>query len=372
VNLIVRINLFFFISLLTSCGGKPTEDTTKTGNSSNTAPISSIPTPVNPAITPLPVVTPSTPSVFGSGFWVASSTQMFISRYDTNGNLVQPVIDLKGKAGTDGGITALHSLDQNTLLALVDPNIIGKSETIYSVDLRNLSNAAKGGGINTWLNDPSNSLYTKNIRSFITGIRSQTVMVPTQDKIFNVLYNTKEDSRELEPIPTLTQGGVAGCNYDELINSSVVSSGGKKSLLVLSSGSLKNVSVLNYDAGSWKCASSYSYSNDSETNTTHSAMNAVQTADGKVYILYSSSAAASKIVRYTFDGTSLSAPETIFADQSLLGSIPIGLAVRSNDKLLFGNRSRNRIFEVNVTKKAFEGFSINNSYVTNISTILSN
>jgi hypothetical protein len=366
--MVAPLMLSLFFTLHFSCGGKPSEEGGKNpgGGTGGTG----IPTPFVTS-TPIPTLTPTGGSVFGSGFWIASSTQMFISRYDSNGNLVQPVIDLKGKAGTDGGITAIHSLDQNTLLAMVDPSVAGKSETIYSVDLRNISNTAKGNGVSTWLTDPSNSLYLKTIRSFVTGIISNTVIVPTNDNVFNVLYSSRDDNRELFSTPTITPSGVAGCEYSEISNTSVITNSGQKSLLILSSGSIRTLNVLKNVNGAWSCSSAYTYGGDSETTTAHVPVNSVQTTDGKVFVLYAH-ATASKIVRYTFDGTSLSAPATVFADQSLLGTAPLGLAVRSNDKVLFGNRNRNRVFEVNVTKGAFEGFYINNSYVTDVSAIISN
>jgi hypothetical protein len=359
--------LVAFFTLHFSCGGKPSDE----GGKNPTAGTGGVAVPtVFITASPIPTVTQSG-SVFGSGFWIASSSQMFISRYDSNGNLVQPVIDLKGKAGTDGGITAIHSLDQNTLLALVDPGVVGKSETIYAVDLRNLTNSAKGNGVSTWLNDPTNSLYLKTIRSFVTGIISNTVIVPTNDNFYNVLYSSRDDTRELFSAPSVTPINVAGCTYSEASNTSVIANSGAKSLLVMSSGSSLTLNVLKNQNGSWQCSSSYTYGGDSETTSAHTPVNAAQTPDGKVYVLYAH-ATASKIVRYSFDGTTLSAPATVFADQSLLGTNPQGLAVRSSDKVLFGNRTRNRVFEVNVAKGAFEGFYINNSYVTDVSAIMSN
>jgi hypothetical protein len=342
-----------FLLMIFACG--KSDDSESDGDAPAPTP-SAKPTAKPAAPSPTPVVDSKS-----TGFWVASASSRVVARYDFNGVLKTPIIDLKAALGSTGGVTALKFLDPTNLLVFFDPGTTATSESIALVDARKGVVKSK-----SWFSDATN-LNQVTTPNLITDLIPSTVLVPTGDKVIRVLYDTA-----LIPSSTvsvfMSKTSVLGCPFSKIEYLQTHSISGAKVLVMLSSGDEKRINILNLTAGVPKCVTSLLYSDTGQpAAATDTPVNAIRMADGRLYVLYQSDTNP-KIVSYSFDGKTLSGAKLVYEDANILGTKPRGLFSRSNLRMLVGNTEDDKLFEIS-TAGVFTGFYVDNSFVQDIAVI---
>lgn len=333
-----------------SCGKKESGD-----NNNTAAP--------KPTATPTPSPTPSptpTPIPFGvRDFWVGNTNNRILARYDANGSL-KNFVDLQNLA-TSGGVTAIEYLDGNNLVAVLDPGADG-GESIVSI---NPTTAVVKSP--TWYKS-STTFHKISSDSLVASAVAGSLLAPTGTAVERLIYNANGAFRLVAADGTsayITKLGGA-CESDKIQLISSLVHKGNKFLAVFSSGNVGRINVAHQLDSAPKCLSSHDYTASGlPTKSTHVPSAAVQMSDGKLYVLYQEPSNP-LVMRYTFNGTLLEAPEVVFSDSSVLGSLPKGLAQRSDTSFLIGNTNADKIFEISFAG-AYTGFFLQSSFTIDVS-----
>jgi hypothetical protein len=310
-----------------SCGKKDSEENPPS------------PTPTATA-SPVPTELPESSPV---SFWLAPGSAPgfpVVQRFDSAGRASLQV-DLM-KFGIDRGpITALTFLDSSTLLFFVNGGT--DRETFGTVDVKTglVKNKA-------WGSESSIKAMFRNlpVRSMIAGFQSGVLLAQTDTSVKSIRYNqdgglfadTFYDSTTL---PT-------ECPIADLTGMALVQGGGASQIILMSAGAQPRLNVLTLTAGVVSCKSTLDYGTG-VTTAAHRAVNLVQMPDGKVYVLYQHdvvSGSDPKIVRYDYDGTSLSNAQEIFKGFGNLGKKPFGLIARTNRRLMVARPDVSALIEV--------------------------
>ncbi|MEY4065273.1 MAG: hypothetical protein RIR26_1481 [Pseudomonadota bacterium] len=310
-----------------SCGKKESSDTPP--SPSPTATVTAAPTQV-PESSPV-------------SFWLApGSTPGFpvAQRFDSAGRASLQV-DLM-KFGIDRGpITALTFLDSSTLLFFVNPGT--DKETFGTVDVKTglVKNKA-------WGAESSIKAMFKNlpVRSMIAGFQSGVLLALTDSSVKSIRYN--QDGGLLGDTFYDSTTLPSECPVADLTGMALVQGGGGSQVIVMSAGGQPRLNVLTLTAGVVSCKSTLDYSNG-VTTAAHRAVSLVQMPDGKVYVLYQHDVVTGsdpKIVRYDYDGTSLSNAQEIFKGSANLGKKPFGLIARTNRRLMVARPDVSALIEV--------------------------
>ena len=312
------------------------------------------PTP-SAAISPTPQ-----PDTSSREFWVTSSSSRVVSRYDAQGKIKLPLIDLKSTLGVDGGATALQMLDPNTLMLFFDPGLNNKTESLSLVDPGTTQVKSK-----KWFMD-----YTemKNVEtsSLVTGFISNTVLIPVGSKVLRLLYDSNFTPAALSTF--LEPSTLPNCPFSQTKSLISAKIKGQNFLLLASSGAHLQINAIKLEAGAPSCAFSFNYeAADDLTNSGDAAVDMLVGSDGRLYVLYQNDV-QSKLVSYKIESSSLSEGRIVFQDQGILGPKPKGLAARSNQRLIFSNTTDDKIYEV-TTSGAFTGFFLENSFTQDVTSI---
>jgi len=318
---------FFVLLLGYSCGKK---------DGSDSAPN---PTPT-PSAVPVPTQVPESAPV---SFWLAPGSAPgfpVAQRFDSAGRASLQV-DLM-KFGVDRGpITALTFLDSSTLLFFVNPGT--DKETFGTIDVKTglVKNKA-------WVAESSIKAMFRNlpVRSMIAGFQNGVLLAQTDTSVKSIRYNqdggligdTFYDSNTLP----------SECPIAALTRMAMVQGAGGNQLILMSAGAQPRLNVLTLTAGVVSCKSTLDYSNG-VTTAAHRAVSLVQMSDGKVYVLFQHDVVTGsdpKIVRYDYDGTSLSNPQEIFKGVANLGKKPFGLIARTNRRLMVARPDVSALIEV--------------------------
>jgi hypothetical protein len=337
-----------------ACGGS---DDSGDAPPAPTASPSTTATPVDGS--PTATATPERPA---TGFWVASSTLRVVSRYDTAGKIRTPVIDLKGALGPVGGITALRFLDSTNLLGFFDPADPTKKEAVVLIDARKgvIKNRA-------WFIDDA-ELADVEVTNLITGFIPNTLLIPKRESVLRVLYDKTFNASTTATV-FLAPTTLSACPFSQIEHAGLVTTNGTKTIVMLSSGANARINVFGFANGVPTCVTTYNYGASGQpTSSADIPVNALRASDGALYVLFQNPT-RSKIVKYAFDGKRISSPSVVYSDQAVLGATPRGLLSRASGKLLVGNSTDDRLYEI-TTSGAFTGFFIDNSFTVDVSTLV--
>lgn len=282
--------------------------------------------------TPTPTVTEA-PESAPVAFWLTrdAGAGPVAVRFDSAGRQSLQV-DLVSSGVDYGPITALHFLDASTLLYFVNP---GENKEMFgTLDIKTglVKNRA-------WGSESSIREKFKNapVGTMFTGFQNGVLHAQVAAGIKTVRYNQ--------------EGGLSAqdftwsdCPSDKLSGIYLVQTKDSSQIVALSYGTQTRLNVLTVTSGTATCKSSFDYSSG-ETTAAHKPVNLVQMADGKIYVLYQHSDTP-KIVRYDFDGTTLSAAKTIFMSKEILGANTFGMIARTNKRLLVANPDQNALLEI--------------------------
>lgn len=324
------------------------------------------PTPLAPVATLAPIQTPGS----GGGtflddspapFWVASASQRLLSRYDANGNLSLPVVDLQGRLPR-GGVSQLHFLAPQKLLAFLEP---GENETVYAESIVEIDPGTGQARSGNWYTDGARLIDVQSA-GMVSGFIASSLLVQTQTGIIRVLYGT---GGGVEGQSFIGPNSLAGCEFAALENFALLKHGESRALVLLASGARPGLLVIGLSAGAPTCLFRHDFTTDGLTTSTHVPRAALMVpGTHKLAVLYAHPM-DSRLVGYEFDGSRLTSPGLIFRDQGILGNSPRGLAARTPSRFLVGNPEADKVYEIDVRQGSFTGFFIQNSYVVDVSGI---
>lgn len=299
-------------------------------------------TPPTPTATPTAAPT-EIPESTAVPFWLSANPKdgggPIAVRFDGTGRLSMTV-DLVESGLDYGPITAFQFLDASTLMFLLTRALARK------LSARSTSNQQLS---KTKLGDPriqSKRLSAARANSLIIGLQSNVLHAQTAGGVKSIRYNA-DGGLSAEDFFVAASAAATACPVGTVTSSLLIQGGGSSSLAVLTSGTATRINILNVQSGAVNCKSSLDYSQGPDTTAQHKAVNIVQTPDGKIYVLYQHESAP-YVVRYDFDGTSLSNPQTVYKGVSNLGKIPLGMIARTNKRLLIGRPDVAALVEIRI------------------------
>ncbi|NBX15991.1 MAG: hypothetical protein EBR09_01355 [Proteobacteria bacterium] len=304
--------------------------------------LSKKPTPA-PTPTAAPTVAPTeAPETTPVSFWLAANPKdgggPIAVRYDGTGRLSMTV-DLV-EAGLDyGPITAFNFLDASTLMFFIDAGA-GK-ETIGTLDIKSAIVKNKAWGSESSI---KTAFSGARANTLVTGFQTNVLHAQISTGIKSIRYNA-DGGLSAEAFYDAASAAADNCPAGTVNASALLRKDGVVSLALLTSGAATRINVLNVVSGAVNCKSSLNYSQGPDTTAQHKAVNIVQTPDDKVYVLYQHETAPF-VVRYDFDGTSLSNPQTIYRGLSNLGKTPLGMIARTSKRLLIGRPDTGALVEI--------------------------
>jgi hypothetical protein len=297
--------------------------------------------PPTPAPTPtvVPTELPETPPL---PFWLTNSPKdgggPVAVRFDSTGRL-SLTIDLMESGLDYGPITALHFFDSSTLMFFIDAG--ASKETIGSLDVKTALVKNKAWGAEASIKAAFNGVRAN---SFVTGFQTSVLHAQTATGIKALRYNADGGLRA-ETFYDGASDAAADCPLGTVTSSALIQAGGTAYLAVLSSGSATRLNVLTIQAGKAKCKTSLDYSQGSDATAQHKAVNLAQTIDGKIFLLLQHTSDP-MVLRYDFDGNSLTNPQTIYKGLSNLGPTPLGLIARTSKRLIIGRPDVPALIEI--------------------------
>jgi hypothetical protein len=296
-----------------------------------------------PTPTPTPTAAPTEiPETTPVSFWVASNPKdgggPIAVRFDGTGRLSMTV-DLVESGLDYGPITAFQFLDASTLMFFIDPGT-GK-ETIGTLDIKSAIVKNKAWGSESSIKA---AFSGARANSLVTGFQSNVLHAQISTGVKSIRYNT-DGGLSAEDFFVSTSAAAAACPVGTVNSSALIRKDGVSSLAVLTSGTATRINVLNVVGGAVNCKSSLDYSQGPDTTAQHKAVNIVQTPDDKVFVLYQHETSP-YVVRYDFDGTTLSSPQTVYRGLSNLGKTPLGMIARTSRRLLIGRPDTGALVEI--------------------------
>lgn len=313
-----------FVATALSCGKQPAKSD---GNGS--------PTP-----TPTPAATEA-PETNAVSFWLAANPKdgggPIAVRFDGGGRL-SLTVDLF-EAGLDyGPITAFHFLDASTLMFFVDAGT--DKETLGTLDVKSALVKNKAWGSESSIKAAFKSVRAK---SLVTGLQSGVLHAQIGTGIKAIRYNS-DGGLSADEFFSAASDAATGCPIDSVNHSALIQGGNSSAIALLSSGTASRINILTLNAGTVTCKSSFDYS-QGDTTAQHKAVNVMQNSDGKVYVLYQHETNP-LLMRYEFDGTSLSNATKIYSGVNNMGKTPLGLIARTNKRLLIGRTDIGALIEI--------------------------
>jgi hypothetical protein len=327
------------VSALAACGTHTKASTTEPAPPPNgPAPLTDKPelpkAPTNPTKNPTE-----------QSIWAAFEDSFLLRKYDATGSLVT-TCDLSKAAPdlTSGGITALTLAKENTLLALIDPG--DSAEQIVAVSTVDCK-------VSNWFS-PSpqfSKLHSNKIVVFpATSSEYLRVFVARDNGVDRFTWTTdgvasRATGPNDSPFVPLIPSGAGNCAADSVTGIGQLGEGEGSALIVLTHGpraSRLNIvgSLMGGSSGSPLCLSSFNYAAEGQpTNANDVPVQAVQTNDKRVFVLYSNPASGAKLVRYDFNGTTLSSPFLLSQDQDDLGFAPEAFAMANSSNFLVATGS---------------------------------
>ncbi|NBO37204.1 hypothetical protein EBU99_01330 [bacterium] len=296
------------------------------------------------AATAKPTVT-ETPETAAVPFWIASGS--FAVRFDASGNSSLPVDVVR--YGVDlGTISALHFLDANTLLFFVDTGNdssgAAKEKIFGTLDpktglVKNRAWGAVSSIKTTFKSAPAGSMFS--------GFQSGVLNVQTEAGIKAVRFNADGGTIAND---FYSASSAADCPMDKLSGIALIQGGGASQIIAMSYGTQSRLNILGLEAGVVTCKSSLDYSSGSTTSV-HKPVNVVQMPDGKVYVLFQHDTTKDadsnpKIMRYDFDGKTLSNGSEFYKGFNNLGKKPFGMIARTSKKLLVARPDAPALIEI--------------------------
>jgi len=274
-------------------------------------------------------------------FWLTrdSGAGPVAVRFDSAGRQSLQV-DLVSSGVDYGPITALHFLDASTLLYFVNP---GSGKEIFgTLDIKTGLVKNRAWGSQSTIRD---KFKDAPVGSMLSGFQNGVLHAQVETGIRTIRFN-QEGGLSGQDF-TLPQGCLSG----KLSGMYLVQAGGQSQIIALAFGTQAQLLVLSSSAGDVTCKA-FDYG-AGETTSDHKPVNLVQMPDGKIFVLYQHSTGdeanrTPKIVRYDFDGSTLTNAKTIFSSKDVLGFIPFGMIARTNKKLLVANPTENALLEIAV------------------------
>ncbi|NBW81859.1 hypothetical protein EBR21_08900 [bacterium] len=306
------------------------------GKSSSTNNTSASPTP-----SPTPAAT-EVPESAAVPFWITSNPKdgggPAAYRFDGAGRL-SLTIDLLQSGLDYGPVTALHFLDASTLMFFIDPGV--DKETLGTFDVKTglIKNKA-------WGSETSIKQAFKGFRanSLVSGLQSGVLHAQISTGIKAIRYGA-DGGLAAEDFYNAASAAVADCPIGTVTQAILLQGGGNSSLGVLTTGAATRINILYSQGGEVKCRSSLDYAQGPETTAQHKAVNVLQMPDGKIYVLYQHDSSP-LVMRYDFDGTTLTNPKKVYSGVSNLGKTPVGLIARTNKRLLIGRPDTSALVEI--------------------------
>lgn len=344
-----------------SCGKKDeiedeVLDDAPTPTATATAGTSETPTPT-PTPTASPTASPPQAKIF-----VGSAVQRFIAAYDVDGHLVK-YFDLSPYFSA-GGVTAMEFIDENNLFVFFDPGAAGERVVHINVETGNI-NAAWGNDA-TNLNNVIVNGFTKDSNSRLYVQRSTSVI--------NYIYNITNSLL----MPTATAGwpmtSTGSCLITTINDIVRATYNGSTYFLELSSGVNNRINTWSNPYTALACpaaGNSYNYTTTAPTGAGYSAITGMQLLDSKVYIRYAH-ATTPTIMRYDFNGTTISGGTSVFTDAGFLGSsvaIRAKMALLDSTTFLLPNWDNDFIFKVTSTGDVGSGIFIKDGFTVDVGAI---
>lgn len=315
--------------------------------------------------TPTPTAT-EVPETSPAAFWISQDTGTgpVAVRFDSEGRQ-SLVVDLYGSGLDLGTITAFNFMDASTLLFFVKPGSATSAPTFGTLDISTGLLKNKAWGSESSIRE---MFKEDSVNSMVTGLQSGVLHSQTENGVKIVRFN---DDGGLRAEDFYNGGTIAECPSDLITGVVLVSGGDSQQMLVLSGGDAhRRINVIGISQGAPGCKSSLDYSSGS-TTATHKAVNAVQMPDGKIYVLYQHPTNP-MIVRYDFDGESLSNNSVMIRGVGNLGEVPLGMIARTNKKLLVARPDVGALIEIAIRSDGGEqtDFYRKTSFVKNLKAMI--
>jgi hypothetical protein len=273
------------------------------------------------------------------GVWAAFENSLTIRKYESSGAAVAECDVAKFLPEiTTGSITALAIVKENSLLALVDPGDAG--ELLVTIDTTNCA-------VTPWYgaNPRFSKIRSNRIIAFPSSSEFKRIFVAREDGVDRFTYTadgiaTRATGPGDAPFVPLVPVGTGNCAAETISGIGQLGEGDTSSLLVLTHGataSRLNVigSLMGGSSGSPQCLSSFNFAAEGQpTSATDIPVHAVQTGDKRVYVLFANTTNGAKIVRYDFNGTTLSSPFLLSQDQDDVGFTPQAFIAASSGMFL--------------------------------------
>jgi hypothetical protein len=326
------------------------------------------PTPVvviPPKATPTPVPTPK-------AFWVASSTKAVLSYHGNDGQFKNK-IDLSAGLNS-GGITSLQLLDANTLVAFVDRGNSGEKLITINIKEAKIQNA-------DWFQSAFQFLNNTESFSLMSGLATGQFLVQKSTGIENLDYTdgtnfaTRHNGTASESWIPQGLPGDSTCSTGVIKASQLLYFKDQPLLLNLTSPNpdapegQTRLDVIGNLKTTPRCFSSFNFASDASL-ASDIPVGAVQMPDGFVYVLFQSLSNEHKIVKYSFDGVSLSAGTVIAKGSSPFPGTPLGITQFAHDSLAVGLPSLSKIVHIS-TSGEYRGVLTSHSDLSGISSLLS-
>lgn len=360
------LSSFVLATFIHSCGSKDDiedEDVTPTPTPTPEPPI--IPTQADQNPTPAPTTPPTAaPTAVApkAKIYVGSAVQRFIAAYDIDGKLIK-YFDLSPYFSA-GGVTAMEFIDEDNLFVFFDPGAAG--ERIVHINVET-------GAINpAWGVDATN-LNNVTVNSFYKDTNSR-LYVQRTTSVINYIYNLSNSLL----MPTATAGwpmtSTVSCPITAINGIVQATHNGSTYFLELSSGAQNRINTWSNPYSALACpaaGNSYNYTTTAPAAAGYSAISGIQLLDSKIYIRFAH-ATTPTIMRYDFNGTTISGGTAIFSDAGFLGSsvtIRGKMAMIDSTTFLLPNWDNDFIFKVTSTGEVGSGIFIKDGFTVDVGAI---
>lgn len=311
-----------------------------------------IPTPSPPK--PTPPFPP--PPAQKAKLFVAPSGARIISMYTLEGNLVGH-IDLAGQS--EGFVTGMAWLDNNNLLAFMDPGTSG--ESIAKITFTSDTNYSINGD---WYADPSNLSGVRVTKMFSPGFAvSPLVLIAKNSASLEAISTNSSFSRATRAgAPYISS--TAACPLSTAFAVTRTTLGNR--LILGSNGSQPRINVYANDKS---CVSSYNFSTSYPAAAGFTITGLAASAEN-IFVRYQHTTTP-MIAKCAFDGTNISSCEPLLNDTYLLGlnsSSREMIFDESTNSLYFPNWNLNAIMQLNAAS-GYAAPLIRNGFTTSVASI---
>lgn len=358
------LGTLLLMTFVHSCGSKEEADDEESANPTPTPTPTEMTTPTptsapSTAETPTPSPTPEPPQ---PRIYVASTTQRFIAAYDVDGKFIK-YFDLSPYFSA-GGVTAMEFIDDDNLFAFFDPGAAG--ERIVHINVET-------GAINpSWGIDATN-LNNVTVNSFVKDANSR-LYVQRTTSVLNYIYNLSSSLLLVTASGGWPMTSTASCLITTINGIVQATNAGSTYFLELSSGVNNRINTWSNPYTSLACpaaGNSYNYTTTAPAGAGYSAITGIQALDSKIYIRYAH-ATTPTVMRYDFNGTTISAGTSIFADPGFLGTsvaIRSKMAMIDSTTFLLPNWDNDFIFKLTTAGSVGNGIFIKDGFTVDVGAI---